>query len=1057
MENFNCLDPDLPLKGKYFLEASAGTGKTFAIEHVICRLIIEGKTPSEILAVTFTRASTRDLKARVFAALQNALKILENEDQSDILYLSTLENREEAKLRLKNALYLSEEMQIFTICSFCYRMLTEYAFEAKIDLALTDPEKEAKSGQMTVSILDTLRSIVDRDIFSPSQLFRLMAPFGRELSPFVKKMVSFLEQDPFIPPLPSYKNLQEKFIKALDGKEEEKISSDFFFLAGHFKKTQKKDGSFHPFVQTQIEAVAKKDFETLIRSTPSIFELFSEKNLKAKTSLPRCKIHYPELLDLLPPILHNASNPALLFLKMGELVKKRFKREEAAHPNYLLEKMFESLSIRSFKESIQKKYSALIIDEFQDTDPLSWSLFKNLFFDTVDLFLVVGDPKQSIYAFRGADLPTFLKAKHSFSTLYALTTNYRSPKSMIDVLNTLFDEKTIPGLFTFQEKDPPLTYHQIAAGKKECIEESAPSVHFPIFQKKENIQHYIAKEILQLKKEGKSFSNMAVLVKDRFVARGLAASLGKASIPVLSNATESITETPLFSLFHLIIEATYFPKKINILKQILIHPLIGFSIDEILVDIENPIIQKWISRFTNWKEILLTQGTHTYLSYLLQDPLLLSAIKNKEAYGDLRQLLSLILDSCESDLLALLDHFLSLNLEEHPEMKKIPLAMGDAVTILTSHMSKGLEFDIVFATGIALRTPAQKDLIKDEKGNHILFNPEDPVSIRVLENLDKEKMRLFYVALTRAKEKLYIFTSIENPGKSPPLGTASPIELYLSRLLSPVFMNYNETYAAIGSLSIENIALALKNRSISHEIVEEVFYEPLLLEESEISLKDSLILKPIENKKRYLSFTALQNGEDPIEKKALEIEENTLPIGAETGQIVHLLFEKIIEEGLYFFGSNEDLQSFVEKELLSTPLFPWREEVYSIIETAFSTPLVKGVSLKEIPPEHTSQELQFLYQTEEEFTYMKGFIDLLFLFEGKYYILDWKMNYLTEYSPASLKAAMEEHNYTLQGKIYKEALKSHLALDKRPFEELFGGTIYFFLRGKQQGIYHLYG
>jgi exodeoxyribonuclease V beta subunit len=88
---------------------------------------------------------------------------------------------------------------------------------------------------------------------------------------------------------------------------------------------------------------------------------------------------------------------------------------------------------------------------------------------------------------------------------------------------------------------------------------------------------------------------------------------------------------------------------------------------------------------------------------------------------------------------------------------------------------------------------------------------------------------------------------------------------------------------------------------------------------------------------------------------------------------------------------------------------------------------------------------------------MKGFIDLLFLFEGKYYILDWRLNYLQSYTQESLQQAMEEHNYLLQGKIYREALKSHLQHVGRPFEELFGGSMYFFLRGKQKGIYHLYG
>ena len=102
------------------------------------------------------------------------------------------------------------------------------------------------------------------------------------------------------------------------------------------------------------------------------------------------------------------------------------------------------------------------------------------------------------------------------------------------------------------------------------------------------------------------------------------------------------------------------------------------------------------------------------------------------------------------------------------------------------------------------------------------------------------------------------------------------------------------------------------------------------------------------------------------------------------------------------------------------------------------------------------QELLFTYSLEKKNLYLKGFADLIFLFEEKYYILDWKLNRLENYSTESMEKEMLAHEYTMQAEIYAKALEKHLAISQtRDFSEVFGGSFYFFLRGKENGVYYL--
>ena len=496
MKEFDCLAVETPLVGRIFVEASAGTGKTFAIEHVVARLILQNVPIDKILITTFTNAGVRDLKSRIYQNLQNLL-----ESDSPPPYLAGFQERS-AKLSLKNALRLIDEAQIYTIHSFCHRMLSEFSFEANIDVGLIDPEKGFRKETLEIAALDVLRTIVDTDEFSPSQLSRLMAPFQRETKNFVKKMVGFLSSNPDIPDYSDYKTLETQFKTiAKDVKE------DLLAIAPLYNKTTSRSGTLHLFVEEQIDALCNKNFDNIILSSPSIFELFQEDNRKKSSS-----VETHPIIEMLSPIVHEASDPFILFCRLAKKVQKLLESRNEG-PNILLETMANALSKPPFKQKVSAKFRVLIIDEFQDTDPLQWSIFSAL---SPELLLVVGDPKQSIYAFRGADLQTFLKAKKEFSSLYRLSSNYRSDPSLIASLNKLFQTEA---LFTLSEKGLDFSYEPLLAKKVPSGKLSEDSFQFVIAnsEEEETSFSFIASEIIRLKGD----LSFAVLVKDRYEAFSL--------------------------------------------------------------------------------------------------------------------------------------------------------------------------------------------------------------------------------------------------------------------------------------------------------------------------------------------------------------------------------------------------------------------------------------------------------------------------------------------------------------------------------------------------------
>ncbi len=339
----------------------------------------------------------------------------------------------------------------------------------------------------------------------------------------------------------------------------------------------------------------------------------------------------------------------------------------------------------------------------------------------------------------------------------------------------------------------------------------------------------------------------------------------------------------------------------------------------------------------------------------------------------------------------------------------------EAVQILTLHVSKGLEFDVVFALGLSTRPPEE----------------EEPAEA------DAEKLRQLYVAMTRAKRRLYV----PLPYREKSRGSLSPMELFCHNL-----------EAQEGPLlpfleKIENVTFEnLPEQVILPPPPEgSLHLEPLLPHPSIPALSPCFLH----------SFTSLSQAKGENVKG----EENpplftphTIPRGVETGILIHQIFERLFSARMPIWKDLLAVESLIDDELYGSPLLAWEKPIKEMIWKTLHLSL-GSFSLIDLAPGQLQVEMEFLFSQPPHF--VKGYIDLVFMHDGKIYFLDWKTNWLGPDDDAyhSLDDAMTAHDYWLQAKIYTEALKRHVKrFYMQPFEEIFGGAIYLFLRGG--GICH---
>lgn len=969
MKTFDVLNPHTTLLGHHLLEASAGTGKTFAIEHITARLIQEQDfSIDEILIVTFTRAATRELKSRI----RNTLKCQSSSFQID------------------RALALIDQAQIYTIHGFCHRMLTEYAFEAGLGFDLLSEEESDYRAILQDHITDFLRTSLKPTDYSTPQLAALPADKER----LIKKLLSLVEKEGEFPNTSSFEEAYKSYLS----KRRDLPSITLEQL--EFNKIKDTHGELKEPYATQFfllqkETLTLEEFEKLT-AEPSFLEKVTPDNLAKKATLDPTPLY--NFSKALLPILQPQTSPLCTLIRMARSIRtsaqKALEEKEILSPNDILKRMEECLTLPQFRQKVRGRYRAAIIDEFQDTDPIQWNIFKTLFIDDpIPALYLVGDPKQSIYSFRSADIYTYLSAQEVVSEKAHLDTNYRSDPHLIQELNTLFSQNkeflSLP--------DAPLPFHPVNHSDTENhpFQDGKKPIHYFIYETEKKRERswpspaieqnvfypFITEEIQSLIKQGFTFSDVAILVKDRYQAARLKTFLEAQNIPTNSKSTDTIAAGSTFQLVRSLLEALIQPNEITI-KRFLFPQTTHNELKE-----NETLITETLANFSRpqtLQEALRTLYTPTDL----------------DTYSDYLQLSELLLSHQEetgATLPELLDFLLTF--KEEPRR---PLSEPNSVTIMTIHMSKGLEFNIVFALGLVNRYTGREEFVRHQK-EWLLFDPDHAKCQAALQNQEAEKLRQLYVALTRAKHRLYIPLLYDTTHSSIPLGQASPLELFKP---TPT----DVTYLTPKKLPLPQTELPL-------------LYPPK---------PPQKLFKP-----HYLhSYSSLAKTHH-IPQHGLTSE---LPKGPETGILLHSLLETILRD------PSISIPSLLKQKLPTH--FPY-DLTLNLINHALHTPLSPH-SFTLLDATHFYPEVEFFYSDPPHT--IKGFIDLIFTYNNEYYLLDWKTNLLPDYNPATLQQIMIEHDYTLQASLYHTALSRYLK------DKPIAGTYYIFLRGlPTQGIHFING
>lgn len=835
---FDVLDPSFSVHRSCLVEASAGTGKTFSIQHLLTRLLIEEPECGEpfsitdCLIMTFTRAATRELKQRLRAQFLNALSQIESlllgqTDgkpcpppyllQKDRLFL------ERGRRSLKRALLLFDEAQIFTIHGFCGEMLRRHAPEERILGAKAPPTLL----WWTTRFQEFLAHHHIRSIYSQAQLHNVLQADPEQKS-LLKALSSHL-------PIHSPSSFQEDWhqfttlvaqMRTIVPKKPEEIIEAFdreidLYRTAHTKLTKaelrKQVVDFASLFATN--SLSMQQFDQIVEwgvAWPAIFDPLHRK--KASSPIPLVTQLSQYLKKEWLPFVQRVRDPSALILR-GAYHFRKFLDDECPQTHLshdsVIEKVRSRLHDGDFTDAIRQQYRVVIVDEFQDTDPRQWEILNTLFLPKVatapqrHFVYLVGDPKQSIYAFRYADIYTYCDAAERLGSdaRYSLRVNYRSQERLVHALNHLFGEKNVSHLFSLPKRQQTLPFpsaiphHKASASP---LQDNISSVHWiavegdkrskkAIFSLEEEvILPWIIEELLRIKSETNiAWNQCAILVRDHYQGSRATRALQQAGIPTLHQRSLALSDSPTIDALVEILEAIHCPSERGKVIRAMGGKLLRRSHEELL---REECIQSHGHWFEQLQQLFHTLTPHAFFKTLLEEQsyaltVSLKTLLHMQAMDRWRELQQLVFISLEAhgdgwrSLQELID-FLKTRPkidQDAPEWKRFENKEGNGVHLMTLHVSKGLEFDIVFPVALLIPTSNQEEFGFDDTGRLCSLQLNAQQQQERNAEIDAEKIRQLYVACTRAKWRLYIPYILFQ--SAPQDDNHSSLSLYFEKLL----------------------------------------------------------------------------------------------------------------------------------------------------------------------------------------------------------------------------------------------------------------------------------
>ncbi len=504
-----------PLHGSRLIEASAGTGKTWTIAALYLRLVLghggdDGFTrplmPPEILVMTFTRAATRELSNRVRERLVQAAACFRGEAEAGDPYLAALADAyddEAARLVAAHRLVLAaetmDEAAVFTIDAWCQRMLREHAFDSGslFDEELVSDERALFEDAAHDYWRQHVYPLSGAALKSLLSCWSDVEALKRSVRDLVRRAgrIDDGKERPLAAVIADAERVQRaELARVKEGWHARADAMEAWIAAqravnpkafnGNKMRPESLDKGFdalrHWANDPQAHDLPLSD-ALWTRLTPDgIVNAFSK---DYSAPVPECFEHtaaLKERLDAIAPVAHALLRHAACAIahRMAEL-KRRNRQFGFADMLARLKDALEGPNGEALRRRILDQYPVAMVDEFQDTSPDQYRIF-DLLYRVADndpargLFLI-GDPKQSIYGFRGADIHSYLSARRATAGRhYQLGTNYRSTRQLVAAVNQLFSHaegRYAAGAFRFRKGDDnPLPFDAVgAAGRKQRL------------------------------------------------------------------------------------------------------------------------------------------------------------------------------------------------------------------------------------------------------------------------------------------------------------------------------------------------------------------------------------------------------------------------------------------------------------------------------------------------------------------------------------------------------------------------------------------------------------
>lgn len=1162
---------DLPLSGTRLIEASAGTGKTHTLVLLLVRaILLEGIEPGELVAVTYTRAAAGELRERLRMALSAAARRAADPHAAvpshmaepiDIMIARTLardaaSTRTILARRLRAAEMAIDAVWLGTLHAFCQRLLAD----AGPSFGMPGIEGDVDDGDLLFESAcanawralqyrndDALLLPVTRRIATPGSLATLLKPImslpPEALMPFPPpdaQTLSALRSDyqaawaaaraAAADPVPLIEMIQNRKAYGISydrakGLSDERLAEVPQRLADFFGE---------PAGSLCLD-------DTLSRlSGVGLAKLQAKKQAEQNVSLPPHPL--PPALDALHDAeiaWTDAAHVAMmhrLHADVGARMARMGFEQGRARYDDLISRVARALNGPTgsrLKRFAQSRWRLALIDEFQDTDAEQHAIFADLFGDRL---VMVGDPKQAIYRFRGGDVHAYRRAAEQADSIDVLDACYRAEPAVVAAVNVLFDPKRVPRPFL----EPFIDYRPVRSAYDEARHgrllrdgEPAAGLHLWPVLPDDGLSTWsnkndatlrttlqVGQAIVAMLHPSTAFhlatqtvhgavvrplraSDIAVLCQTHAECAAVARELDQRGVPA-SLGIDPDVEAAAGEDMRRLLAAWLSPNDSARLRALALSAFYGHTLDRLPEDSErSPLTARQLAEFA--EQARLATQSETGLALMRAVRAGTAAARRIEPEGArvdawLRWVDRLTLWSVDEGrelpgLYLRLRRSLAGQRDADASMR-VP-DTGDTVAVMTIHASKGLEFGVVFAPFLWNRrdpTRAQRGRIPaivrfhDGKGRlraDLGSDSYDAHALQADEEDRAEAIRKVYVAVTRARHLACVPVAVTKSAWA-----NAPLSHLLPEIVSGDGADPSARLRGLQRYSNGSIRIVSAPDGVDAM--------PGAADDATSPLVRRLS-RAVPDDFRLLSYSRLSRGLADVPRDYEQDATTSIipisvapevfasyPRGAAFGTCFHALMETLDPSApddeilvrlatSHGFGAPSE-RAYLERLVASTwcAMLPGDVRLGELdnsersAEMEFFIPLTgfSAIALGQALAEHDAYRRppeRWPATLAAARGYLRGFIDLVYRAQGRYFVLDYKTNDLGRdhgsYGREQVSAAIRGHDYDLQYLIYLVALQRLLRArlgDAYDYDRHIGGAVYVFVRGLEvgEGIHH---